>query len=226
MKIAIFDGVQIEAGPDAPGEARCPECNGPVELRSSGGQWYYRHIPGSGAACPARLRPLRVLPLDRGPELVDNDPLLSIAVDVTAATIAAARRRNLEDILALAFSPLIHHVLALANLDPEDVLDWLGIPPDPGEPEVVVIDDEEVILNAVAAEPGPVLDIRTRHNGHIQELEALEWYVPLPQDRIGPARLRLLARVLAVARRAYVLGSEETWSEIAARIGISYRTPN
>jgi len=55
-------GEKIEAGPNAPREARCPECKWPVALRHrrtmSGKTWFWRHKRGGPDDCPLRYRPM------------------------------------------------------------------------------------------------------------------------------------------------------------------------
>ncbi|HIE37945.1 MAG TPA: hypothetical protein EYP77_02565 [Anaerolineae bacterium] len=62
-KAVTTDGEPVTAGPDAPGEARCPTCGGRVVLRrrGDGGRetWYYRHVNGEHPSCPRRWRPWR-----------------------------------------------------------------------------------------------------------------------------------------------------------------------
>jgi hypothetical protein len=59
MKRAIWNGKEIEAGPDAPARATCPYCDEPVLLRSRRNMdgcvtWYWRHETGAGRHCPGR----------------------------------------------------------------------------------------------------------------------------------------------------------------------------
>jgi len=65
MKDALNeDDARVEAGPDAPDLAACPDCGGVVVLRSrcSGRNpedktWFYRHRRGEGPHCSRRPGP-------------------------------------------------------------------------------------------------------------------------------------------------------------------------
>ncbi len=59
MKDAIIEGRMVQAGPEAPKEARCPACGGRVVLRRRRNgrdnyTWFYRHARGEGPACPRK----------------------------------------------------------------------------------------------------------------------------------------------------------------------------
>lgn len=60
MKHARYQGRRIEAGPGAPVKAQCPDCQGPVTLRSRAGQFgeaarfFYRHVRGETLNCSKR----------------------------------------------------------------------------------------------------------------------------------------------------------------------------
>ena len=60
MKRARHNGRLIEAGPDAPERAECPDCGAEVLLRRrrniGGESWYWRHRSGEGRGCRRRSR--------------------------------------------------------------------------------------------------------------------------------------------------------------------------
>jgi len=60
MKLAEYNGKEIEAGPEAPKRAVCPHCGAVVLLRRrrniDGESWYWRHEAGSGLGCRRRAR--------------------------------------------------------------------------------------------------------------------------------------------------------------------------
>ena len=214
MRFALADdGAVIQAGPDAPPEARCPACGEPVELHLGHGG-YYRHAMGAGADCPLRKKPPGKSRL-KARVLQSGDPYTALAVDSVVQAVERARRGSVEAILALAFSPVVYLALDVVGLDPEEVLD-IVVPPGQGTPEVLVSDDEATVLEAVQVLPGPIFDVRSWHDGHLAELEALGWYVPLWP--VGPARARMVRRVLGLAERVYVLGKTE-WTSISGRVG-------
>lgn len=64
MREARINGRIVEAGPDAPDVAQCPECGHEVIKRSRRTMdktvtWYYRHAPGASRDCPRRYHPVR-----------------------------------------------------------------------------------------------------------------------------------------------------------------------
>ena len=60
MKDALdHNDTRVNAGPDAPPVATCPDCGGTVDLRGrrkgkdpDDKTWYYRHRRGHGHQCP------------------------------------------------------------------------------------------------------------------------------------------------------------------------------
>lgn len=223
MKHALVGGVAVRAGPEAllPGRGQpqptplCPSCGEPVELRHRRGTWHYRHVRGAGARCPLRAKP--VSDGRPGPGLPNGDPDIVLAMAVVERAVRSAREGDLSAILMLAFGPLAHLVLDAAGLTPEEILD--RIVPQRGEPSSValVTEDEAAVLEAVRKAPGPVFDLRRRHRDGARALERLDWYVPLWPA--GPARRRMVRRVLGMVERAYVLGTWKEWAEIWAQDG-------
>jgi hypothetical protein len=219
VKRALLDGVTVHASPGAPPEATCPRCGEPVELRGLPGTPYYRHVPGAGANCPLRKKPIREQPRrpQPMPSLPEGDPRLVLVVATVVRALDAARRGSLPAILDLAFSRTVHLALDWLDLTPGELLDHVA----PGEggdglPELLLVtEDEARVLEAVRRQPAPVLDVRSWHDGHLRELEELDGYVPLWP--IGPARLRLLRRVLGRLEEVYVLGTPGEWAEVVGR---------
>jgi predicted DNA-binding WGR domain protein len=62
MKHARYQGLRVEAADGAPLKARCPDCQGPVTLRSKKGDceatvtFFYRHVEGRPTLCSRRGR--------------------------------------------------------------------------------------------------------------------------------------------------------------------------
>jgi hypothetical protein len=64
MREAKINGRKVEASPDAPDVAHCPECGHEVIKRSRRTMdktvtWFYRHAPGSDRDCRQRYHPVR-----------------------------------------------------------------------------------------------------------------------------------------------------------------------
>jgi hypothetical protein len=64
MKFAqLADGQPVEAAPDAPSKAKCPQCGGVVVLRhrrlmnGRDVSYFWRHLDNKNRRCPARLSP-------------------------------------------------------------------------------------------------------------------------------------------------------------------------
>ncbi|MCP4590635.1 MAG: hypothetical protein GY842_07820, partial [bacterium] len=136
------------------------------------------HDQKKGANCPRRQD--RAMRVDAVAPQVERDPYRVLALAVAEETVTASRRGDLRAILALAFSPLVHLALAVVDLSPEEVMDMV-VPPPPVRQQalqVIVANDEEVVLDALKRRPGPVFDLRGRHNGHLKALAGSAWYVP------------------------------------------------
>jgi len=217
MKTALVDGIEVEASLTAPAEATCPTCGDPVTLRvwqrGDDEVWYYLHDRGKGVNCPRRQG--RAMEVDSVARQVEGDPYRVLALAVAEETVIAARRGDVRAILSLAFSPLVQLALATVDLSPEEVMDVV-VPPPPLRQQafqVVVTDDEKVVLDALKRRPGPVFDLRARHNGHLKALVGSAWYVPLPEP-IDLIQAEMVRRVLEWAKRVYVLGGWERWQTI------------
>ena len=217
MKTALVEGIEVEADLTAPAEATCPTCGDPVTLRvwqrGDDESWYYLHDRGKGANCPRRQG--RATEVDSVARQVEGDPYRVLALAVAEETVTAARRGDVRAILSLAFSPLVQLALATVDLSPEEVMDTvLPNPPLRRRPlQVVVSDDEGMVLDALMGRPGPVFDLRARHNGHLKALVGSAWYVPLPKP-LDLTQAEMVRRVLEWAKRVYVLGGWERWQTI------------
>jgi hypothetical protein len=220
MKTALVDGIEVQADPTAPAEAICPTCGDPVALRvlqrGDDEIWYYLHDRGMGANCPRRQG--RAMRVDSVASQVRGDPYRALALAVAEGAVVAARRGDLRAILSLAFSPLVHAALSVVDLSPEEVMDTV-VPPPPIRRQalqVVVANDEGTVLDALKRRPGPVFDLRGRHNGHLKALAGSAWYVPLPEP-VGLTQAEMVRKVLEWAKRVYVLGGRERWKHILKR---------
>ncbi len=220
MKTALVDGIEVDACLTAPAKATCPSCGDPVALRGwqrgDDESWYYLHDQKMGANCPRRQG--RAMRVDSVAPQVERDPYRVLALAVAEETVVAARRGDVRAILALAFSPLVHLALSVVNLSPEEVMDAV-VPPPPVRRhalKVIVANDEEVVLDALKRRPGPVFDLRDRHNGHLKALAGSAWYVPLLEP-VGLTQAEMVRRVLKWAKRVYVLGEWKRWQNILTR---------
>lgn len=211
MKTALVEGVEVAASPSAPRWGVCPACGEEVELRSTNGRWYYRHRSGGGVGCALRMKVPRSETVVR-PGL-PGDPYRAIGVEAVVRAAWAARRGNVPAALALAFSPLVARVLDTIERSPEELVERV-VPGGDRTAPLLVTDDEAAVLEAVTAEPGPIFDPRPYHDGHIQDLMKLRWYVPLP-GVFGPARRAMVLRILRHPGvvRAYGLGDLAWWLE-------------
>ncbi len=214
MRTALANNSMVVASRDAPPLATCPVCGGKVELRRQAGEWYYRHLSGGGRECSLRAKPPQDKGRPTGTEVI-GDPYLDIAARMIDDAIKAARRGDEKELLFLAFGQVAALALDVAGTTPEDVL--RSIPTRASRPTVVVGDDEADILERFDVQPAPILDLRTYHNGHLDKLVRLSWYVRPP---LGPAGLEILGLFLARLSRAYILGYEE-WKQVNAVLNTS-----
>jgi len=156
-------------------------------------------------------------PEEPEPVLPQGDPHLVLAMAAVEGAVVAARQGSLPAVLDLAFSPVVHQAMGAVGLAPEVVLDMVVPPRHQETPRVLVTNDERAVLAAAAEAPGPIFDIRPWHDGHMAELATSPWYIPLSRP-VGPARVRMLRRVLRLTRQAYGLGNLHEWKGVLARI--------
>ncbi len=72
MKVALIDEQLTIAGPNAQGDAACPDCEGIVRLHwNRQGTYYWRHKRPSRGGCPASLEKLLVLAQKYGGRVVE-----------------------------------------------------------------------------------------------------------------------------------------------------------
>jgi hypothetical protein len=225
MKIAEIDGIEVQAGPDAPEVARCPVCGEPVDLRMwrQGDQvsWYYRHARGRGSGCSQRLKEVgrcaRTGSCPSHPELVAGDPYLVLAAFVVERTVEEVSRGEEEALLALAFSPLVDWALGMVGLTAEETWDELIADGGDGHPpDVRVYHNPISVLRPLREEPGPVLDLRGRPNGMPKVLIQSPWYVPL-SGRLSFGQARMIQRVVERMEHVYVLGDHREWDRVVQR---------
>ena len=63
MQEAVINGQMIQAGPDSPKKAQCPDCGDAVTKRrrrrmDGSVSWFYRHNRGEGDGCLRRYIPV------------------------------------------------------------------------------------------------------------------------------------------------------------------------
>jgi hypothetical protein len=131
-------------------------------------------------------------------------------------TIKDAAMGNLQAILALAFSPIVHQTLSVMNIDPEVILSTFG-----GQgncPLVVVHPDPGQIINLFETPgPGPIFDLHPDPEHQGVGLAKSAWYVPLFEPRSHYA-MRGMCFVLAHAKRVYVIGRRGEWERLRENI--------
>jgi hypothetical protein len=123
VNTAIVDGVEVEAGVEAPQKGRCPACGGRVALwNHPRGGCYYRHVAGEGKGCPRRVRPVRREQIRNPPRLVQDDPELTLAVRITSTVAIDALNGDEEALLWLLEHPLPRMTLEALDIDPDVAL--------------------------------------------------------------------------------------------------------
>jgi hypothetical protein len=206
MNRALFNGLEVLAGPDAPDTALCLSCGEAVELKRFRDTWYYRHAAGVGRRCPLRQRASKVKQKPLPPPEPPIDPYLHLASETVLEAVDLARQGHLPDILSLAFSPFVHATWEIADVDPEHALDTIlrGVPSRKGTGVVFATSDEALVLETTRALSGPVFDLRSAPDESNAHLEDLPWYVPLSPPLTLVER-RMMKRVFNLVEQAYIL---------------------
>jgi hypothetical protein len=133
------------------------------------------------------------------------DAYVEIARESTRQAIYLAREGDVPAVLSLAFNPIVHLLLGLADRTPEELLDEILVPLDPSPSTIVLIThDHALVAEMIRCAPGPVFDLVGIEDCALTESP---WYTPLVQP-IGPAQIGMVERVLRLTDRAYVLDAE------------------